>query len=324
MSRKILVIKLGALGDFIYALGPMAAIRKAHPDDHITLLTTAPYEKMARACGYFNDIMVDKRPKTLDILGWWTLRKRLNKSQFDRVYDLQNNDRTALYFKLFAPRPEWFGAVLGASHRNTSPDRSTRHAFYGHAQTLALAGIKDVTLDPLLWMSNAVDDIKYFGLKAPYVLLIAGCSPQHPEKRWPVASFRVLAGKLLRQGITPVVIGTTDEAATNAAIARGLDVIDLTGKTALFDIPLLARHAVAAIGNDTGPMHMAAVTGCPLVMLFSNTASNITLHAAPFPDGTPHVANLAAGDIGDIKVGDVFQKFLDVSTATMLVCHKSC
>ncbi|MEK7802137.1 MAG: glycosyltransferase family 9 protein, partial [Pseudomonadota bacterium] len=214
--------------------------------------------------------------------------------------------------------------AFGASHRNTAPDRSTRHAFYGHVQTLALAGLHDVVLDPLLWMSNSTDDIKFFGLKAPYALLIAGCSPQHPEKRWPVASFRALAAKLLRQGITPVVIGTKDEAETNAAIARGLDVIDLTGRTALFDIPLLARYAVAAIGNDTGPMHMAAVTGCPLVMLFSNTASNIALHAAPFPEGTPHVANLVADNIGDIKVSDVFQAFLNVSPATIFASHKSC
>ena len=45
MSQRILVIKLGALGDFIYALGPMAAIRRHHKDARITLLTTAPFEK---------------------------------------------------------------------------------------------------------------------------------------------------------------------------------------------------------------------------------------------------------------------------------------
>ena len=68
--RRILVIKLGALGDFIQALGPMAAIRKHHPQDHITLMTTRAYENLARSCGYADDIWIDDRPKWHDIKGW--------------------------------------------------------------------------------------------------------------------------------------------------------------------------------------------------------------------------------------------------------------
>ena len=61
-NEKILVIKLGALGDFIQALGPMAAIRKHHPDAHITILTTKPFENFAKDCGYFDEIWLDERP----------------------------------------------------------------------------------------------------------------------------------------------------------------------------------------------------------------------------------------------------------------------
>src|SRR5690606_11385580 len=98
--EKILVIKLGALGDFIQALGPMAAIRKHHPDAQITLLTTAPYESFAKRCGYFNDIWIDARPKFMQLALWRKLKAQLNGGHFNRVYDLQNNDRTSLYFKL--------------------------------------------------------------------------------------------------------------------------------------------------------------------------------------------------------------------------------
>ena len=51
MIRRVLVVKLGALGDFILALGPFAAIRTAHADAEITLLTTAPFVDLARMSG---------------------------------------------------------------------------------------------------------------------------------------------------------------------------------------------------------------------------------------------------------------------------------
>ena len=136
-QNNILVIKLGALGDFIQALGPMRAIRAHHPDAHITLLTTPPFAALAEKSGYFNDIIIDARPKWHQPLAWLNLRRRLNDGNFTRVYDLQNNDRTALYFKLFSPRPEWVGVAPGASHRNTSPTRHPTGAHRRGAPTTA-------------------------------------------------------------------------------------------------------------------------------------------------------------------------------------------
>ena len=69
-TEKILVIKLSAFGDFILALGPMAAIRRHHADAQITLLTTAPFVSLARESGYFDDICVDLRPGLTDVRGW--------------------------------------------------------------------------------------------------------------------------------------------------------------------------------------------------------------------------------------------------------------
>ena len=61
---RILVIKLGALGDIVLALGPFAAIRRDHPDAHVTLLTTRPYVEFLKPSEYFDDIWVDDRPWT--------------------------------------------------------------------------------------------------------------------------------------------------------------------------------------------------------------------------------------------------------------------
>ena len=119
-NKKILVIKLSALGDFIQALGPMAAIRKHHPDADITLLTTKPYVKFGQNCGYFDHIMIDQRPSMFNLKGWYKLYKSLHNGKFDRVYDLQNNDRTNIYFKILKRKnkPEWAGTTRGATFEN--------------------------------------------------------------------------------------------------------------------------------------------------------------------------------------------------------------
>lgn len=295
--QNILVIKLGALGDFVQALGPMAAIRRAHRNAKITLLTTAPFKDFGAQCGYFDDIWLDSRPKLLGISDWLALRKRLNGGNFARIYDLQNNDRTSFYFHLLKkPRPEWVGIARGASHRNTSPSRTAGHAFDGHVQTLALAGIKDIMIDDLSWMKGPVID---FDLKPPYVLLVTGSAPQHPHKRWP--RFGELAKSLASRGFQPVLLGAGSEAETNTAIAHACpEALDLTGKTTLAQIATLARGAVACVGNDTGPMHIIAATDCPCTVLFSGS-SNPARHA---PKG-PRVNVVQKNNLDDLEVEEV-------------------
>lgn len=302
---KILVIKLGALGDFIQATGPMKAIRKHHSDAHITLLTTKPFKKFAESCGYFDDIWLDEKPKWYQPRSWYDLRNKLNKARFTRVYDLQNNDRTALYFKLFSPKPEWVGAAKGASHENNSPLRTAGSALEGHRQTLSLAGISKIEIDNLDWVQS---DTSQFGIKTPYVLFAAGSAPDRPEKRWPAKHYGSIAQQLSAQGITPVLLGTIAEASVNQTIKKMCPgVADLTAKTTLADIISLGRNANAAIGNDTGPMHMIAPTGCPSLVLFSGH-SNPDRHA---PTGA-HVHVLQEDNLTDLKDSDVIDRLFAI------------
>lgn len=305
--KNILVIKLGALGDFILSLGPMAAIRRAHPDAQITLMTTKPFAKMGEDCGYFDDVLIDQKPKWHELGRWLDLRKTLIDAQFDRVYDLQNNDRTNSYFKLFlgATTPEWNGAAKKASHCNAAPSRITGSAHAGHVQTLAVAGIEDVGIDDLTWMKDLSQAEEQFNIPKPYVLLMPGCAPTRPEKRWPAEKFGGLANALLKEGITPVLIGTKADAKAND-IVHSLcpHAINLTDKTALYDIPALAHGAAGVIGNDTGPMHMSTVTGCPCVILYHGGA-NIVKHA-PLGDD---VTTIQKETMADISVQDVLDSF---------------
>ena len=303
-QERILVIKLGALGDFIQALGPMAAIRKTHPDAYITLLTTAPFEHFAKDCGYFNDIWIDEKPKLLNIRKWANMKKDLNAAGFTRIYDLQNNDRTSIYFKLLSGKnkPEWVGVAKGASHRNTSPDRTAGHAFDGHVQTLSLAGIKHIEIDELKWMKASISS---YPLKDPYVLLIPGCAPSRPEKRWPTDKYGRLAKLLVSLGYQPVILGSKSEKPLADIISKICpENLDLTGQTSLAQIATLARNAAGAIGNDTGPMHLIAATSCPSLVLFSQH-SNPARHA---PKGK-NVNILQEDDLRNLKSEQVIQEF---------------
>ncbi len=300
---KILVIKLGALGDFIQALGAMKAIRAHHDDAHITLLTTAPYQSIGQDCGYFDDMILDSKPKWYQPHLWAGLRLRLNTGGFNRVYDLQNNDRTSLYLKLFSHKPEWVGAAAGASHRNTSPERAKGHAFDSHVQTLALAGIEPFDIDTLSWMNG---DLSRFDLPKRYVLIASGCSPKHPQKRWPPAEYAALGRALSKHGMTPVLIGTRDDADAVEFIKEHCQgAIDLSEKTSLYDLPALARGAAFSVGNDTGPIHIIAATGCLTFALYSGFS-----HPVKHRPLGAHVQIIRQEDLQDLDYKTVLNAIL--------------
>jgi len=303
MIYRILIIKLGALGDFVQALGPIKAIRNHHPGAHITLLTTAPFAQMAQRSGYIDDLWIDDRPKLLQAKKWLSLRSRLNNGGFNRVYDLQNNDRTSLYFHLFKKKPEWVGIVRGTSHRNTSPLRTAGSGFDGHVQTLGLAGIQKIDLDTLSWIEA---EHTFENLKKPYVLLVAGSAANHPEKRWPADNYASLARFFLGQGIQPVLIGSKSERDILEKIENlAPGTLNLCEQTSLFDIVALARGSIGAIGNDTGPMHMIAPTGTKTLVLFS-AKTNPKRHS---PKGND-VRWLQARNLSELQVQSVLEVFM--------------
>lgn len=301
--KRILVIKLGALGDFIQALGPMKAIRNHHPGDHITLLTTAPFVDLAYQSRYCDEVWVDKKPRWNDIRGWLELRRHFNEGRFDRVYDLQNNDRTAFYLRLFSPRPEWVGAARGASIRNASPDRTAGKAFDGHVQTLALAGIAGIKPDMMDWIAPEQD---FSALPPSFVLIVAGASAKHLHKRWPAGHYTQLCADLLNRGYGPVLIGAKDEADILQQIAQeDSRILNLGGRTSLYDLPGLARKAAGAVGNDTGPMHIIAQSGCPSIVLFSGK-TDPKRHG---PVGR-NIVTIQKEDLKDLSAKEVIAAFM--------------
>jgi ADP-heptose:LPS heptosyltransferase len=268
----ILVIKLGALGDFVQALEPCAAIRKHHQDALITLLTTQPFEELARQSGYFDEIWLDERPKLLQVLGWLDLRKRLKAGDFSRVYDLQTSDRSGFYFKLFGPgkKPEWSGIAKGCSHPHANPMRDNMHTYERLSEQLEMTGITDVPTSDLSWVSA---ETAMFNMPKNYALLVPGGAPHRPEKRWPSRVYGELAARLLEKKIQPVLLGTSSEnKVINEVMAQCPNAVNLIDNTSFSQIVALAKQAQFSIGNDTGPMHLIAVAGCRSVALYSHAS----------------------------------------------------
>jgi len=294
--ERILVIKHGALGDFLLATGAFQAIRRHHAGAEITLLTTRAYAEFGRATGWFDRVWIDPKPRAWRIAAWLGLVRRLRRAGFARVYDLQHSDRTHAYFRLLGgARPEWSGIAPGCSHPHANPGRDAMHTLEREAEQLAMAGIDAVPPPDVSWLDA---DIARFGLGDGFALLVPGGSAHRPEKRWPAVNYAALARQLAGRGIAPVLIGAAAERAEIAAIAAACpEAIDLCDKTALAEIAALARRAAVAVGNDTGPMHLIALACAPVVVLYSAASEP----AQTAPRG-PSVTVLRRPSLDDLTV----------------------
>lgn len=300
VRSRTLVIKLGALGDIVQALGPAAAIRRHHAEAEIILLTTAPFADFLGKSPYFDAVWIDERPGPLDFGGLWRLRRRLRTGSFQRVYDLQTSGRSSWYFHLMGPdrRPEWSGIAAGASLRHENPARNRMHTLARQADQLRRAGIETVPPPDLSWIEA---DLRRFDLPPRFAVLVPGGAPHRPEKRWPVERYGALAAKLLASGAMPVIVGGEAERTLGTTISRACaGARDLTGETDFAEVAALGRMALCAVGNDTGPMHLLAAAGRRVTVLYS-AASDPALTA---PWG-PKVTILHRPSLGDLAVEEV-------------------
>jgi len=286
---RILVIKLGALGDVVLAFQPFADIRAHHPGAAITLLTTAPFAGLMAGSPWFDRVVVDARPRWWDLAGVLRLRGQLRG--YDLVYDLQTSGRSSRYFRL-AGRPAWSGIAAGASLPHANPGRDAMHTVERQREQLAMAGVPGGPVAALDWLRGDTAAVT-----GPYALLVPGAAPHRPGKRWPAERFGALAAGLWARGLRPVAVGGASE----RPLARAMQavcpaVLDLTGATTLRELAGLAAGAALAVGNDTGPMHLAAAMGCRGVVLFGSESDP----ALTAPRGRMAVLRVAA--LADLPV----------------------
>lgn len=298
-ARRVLVIRLGALGDLVMSFGPFQAIRQAHAHARITLLTTPPFAALCAQSAWFDEVWSDPRPGRFQPGAWLKLRARLKGGAFDMVYDLQTSDRSSLYFHLMRPGPPpWSGIARGCAFPHANPLRDDLHTLDRQAEQLAFAGIEAVPPPDLSWMTG---DIARFGLPARFALLAPGATTHRGVKRWAPEHYAALANHLADRGVAPVLIGTAAEHGALQTIRDACAAaIDLGGQTELSDLAALARAAAVTVGNDTGPVHIAALCGCPTLMLLSEAT-----HSSIAEPRWDHVAVLKRPDLADLGVDEV-------------------
>jgi ADP-heptose:LPS heptosyltransferase len=310
--RKILVIKLGALGDFVLALAAMKRIREAHRGAHITLLTTPPYEALAKMSPYVDAVETDGRPGSFG--EWLVLVRRLRKARYDRVYDLQTSNRSSGLRSALGPfPPEWSGIAVGASHRHLNKNRDFMHTLERQADQLRVAGIwPDAPVEPgsapppdLSWILRKVREPRPVAgapPPKPYAVLVPGASARRPGKRWPVEHYGQLAAALRAAGLDVMIVGGPQESALARAIQKQNPAArDLTGRTDFAQIAVLGARAALAVGNDTGPLHLIAAAGAPTLALFSAESDP----ALCGPRG--HVTVLYSADLAKMPVDMVLR-----------------
>ncbi len=113
--------------------------------------------------------------------------------------------------------------------------------------------------------------VRHLVPRHPYVVVHPGASV--PARAWPPAAHRSLVGGLVARGERVVVTGGPDETALTAAVAAGGDgaAVDLGGRTTLAELAEVLAGASAVVVANTGPAHLAAAVGTPVVSLFAPT-----------------------------------------------------
>lgn len=266
--ERILVIKHGAFGDLVQADGVLRDIRAFHAGADITLLTAPAFRKLMSRCPHVDHVLTDGRSPAWKLGDWIRLARAFKAGRFDRVYDLQNSDRTGLYRKLFFRHAYWSG------HRVQARDAAALEGLVAQLQRAGVPTTHSLAPD-VSWM---VDDVAGLlqgeGVRTPYVALIPGCSARHPYKRWP--HYDQLAEALLARGYDVVTAPGPDEMDLVKSIP-GHTLLGPTGFLNWFELAGVLKRASFVVGNDTGPSHVAACLRKPGLALFGlHTSATLT------------------------------------------------
>ncbi|MGB9154725.1 MAG: glycosyltransferase family 9 protein [Alphaproteobacteria bacterium] len=302
--EHILVIRLGALGDIVFCFQAFQEIRQAHPGAEIALLTRAPFAAFAEAMPWFDRVIIETHPRFTEIAAWARLRREIKNFAPARIYDLQGKTRqTVLYALLGGPLGQaWSGAAPLCKFPRPWPPAPGMHFTDFLAAQLRASGLPPAPAPDLKWLDAQVGT---FALPANYVVLIPGCSPDAPHKRWPPLHYADLANRLHAKGFPCVIVGTNADADAIAVIKNEApDFIDLSGQTNLFELAGILRRATGVIGNDTGPLHMAGALGAPVLALFSGRSNPVWSK----PPGAK-VAVEQSQNLADLSVDQVLAAF---------------
>lgn len=270
---RVLLIRLSALGDVVFALATVAALKTARPDLALEFLVEDRFAALLQNHPQLARVHVFPRKHKLAILGSLL---RLRRERFDLVLDLQGNQKSALHVRVVRATTKLGYAQPGAregSHRAYDyavplPSPLPHRADMGY-YLLAALGLSFTKAKPQIAVTTPPEDL-LLALPSPLVILHPGTSAFAAFKRWPIERFAELAQRLCAQGFGVAVTYGPAERELVAPIfaaapaARPIDGSRLS-LCGIAGVLALARVVVAA---DTGPLHIAAALGVRVVALF--------------------------------------------------------
>jgi heptosyltransferase-1 len=282
----MLIVRLGALGDVVHAIPVAAALRRRFPTARIDWLVSARHRKILDLVPVIDRRLVingdEERGHTL--LG---AVAELRRARYDVAIDLQGLIKSAALARLsgagrvvgFATsylrerlaRP-FYTDVYDPGCGGIYDPRETRHVVQINLGLLQLLGVA-VSLPefPIERVESTVAEAVRERTGGRYALLNPGA--QWPNKRWPPARFgRVAAGLRERYGLVSIALWGDGERALAEEVVAHADGAALASPDAsIADLVALARGAALMVSGDTGPMHIAAAVGTPVVGIFGPT-----------------------------------------------------
>ncbi len=334
--KNILLIKPSSLGDIVLALPALSGLRRSFPDAKISWLIRSDFMPLLENHPHLTDII----PFNRRFLGkaWFhpaafgslvSLIWRLRRSKFDAVFDLQGLFRTASLSWLSGCKKR-FGMANAREFAHIFYTNKVRqnlecvHLVDYYLKIIQTAGAADLRVQFILpQQQDAADSVNrllacYGITPGNYVVFVPGSA--HRDKCWPIERFAALADKISSQFNLPiVVIGVPSEKSfiDRLETIASVPMANLVGLTFLSEMLAMLRAARLVVSNDTGPGHIAAALGIPIVMIFgrSNPArvapygrENCVAAVEPDSRGLNADSTDPKHDIKAITVDDVFQK----------------
>lgn len=282
--NRILIVRLGSLGDIVHAVPAAAALARAWPGAAIDWLTAPGYrELVGMVRGLRRIVTVDTRRLT-GADGLLATVRALRATRYDAVLDLQGLLKSAVLARLAGGR-----RTLGFSRRDLREPMAA--AWYG--ETVDVSGATHVIHKGLALVraiggaAGASAYLPAFPLDVPelpavqalvartapggYALLNPGAA--WPNKQWPVERFGAVAQALRRErALASVVLwGPGERARAEAVVDASGGAAELAPPATIPGIAALAKQARLVVSGDTGPLHLAAAVGTPAVALFGPT-----------------------------------------------------
>jgi len=308
---RILVLNLTRMGDILQSAPLISGLRKRHPQAEIGLLVQQAFVSAAHLLPHVDRVLTLDQDQAVGLLmddriplgrqaGWFHSQVRLLRGEgWDLVINLSHSRDSAVLARQLG-RGEVRGIVLQDDGRMGVAHDWARYFFCvtGNRAVNQLnlvdiyrlmggLGASDGELDmriPSEALQTVAALLTELG-KGPLVLIQAGASREN--RRWPVNRMAQVMREL--HDSTGAVFALTGSAGETelcrdlAALAAGLPVINLAGRTGLEELGALCRHARLLITNDTGTLHVAAANGLPSVSLFIATA--LPWETAPWLSG---------------------------------------